>query len=193
MAIKELDLECTDCVLTDGFIPPCQPDSNGGNDIDIYMISTCDIESIEDGYDNNVITDITLKPTANWHLIKAVPDSVTVNETLNVQTGGYAYAISFQISALGEDTTPAEQAALARKFVQAVSNPYEKFTIVITANHGEGVRYIYGETIRGLRIADGTEFASGETFEDLSGFTLNFSGSGKLARPLAANVALPLA
>lgn len=191
MPIKDIDLDCTDCVLTTGFTPPCNPDSAGGNDLDIYIISTCNIESTEDGYTDNVISDITLSGSSFWYLVKAVPDSVTVGEVHNQQTGSFTYNISFQITAIGDGATGPEQAAAARAFVEAVSNPYEKFSVVIRSNHGNGIRYLYGESARGLRIADGTEYQSQGTDEDLAGFTLNLSGSGNLARAIADSVVLP--
>jgi hypothetical protein len=188
-----LNLNCTDCVLSQGFIPPCEPNSIGGNDNELYIISTCNIESFEEEYDAGIITDITLKAGAFWHVVKAQLDSVDVTASKNIANGVFTPIVTFKIAALsGLGATPEEKAANAQKFVNLASNPYEKYTIIVKANHGDGVSYAFGLNKLGLKIAEGTEYASGLTNQDTAQYTLVYSGT-RLQVPVASTVVLPTA
>lgn len=191
MATKNFNIPCqTACLPTDAFCAPCRPNSSGGNSTLLYLIPICEVETITDAYDDNIITDITLDAgSAGWLTTNAVLDTLTVEENLNTTTGAFNYNISFQLSALAEAADEDAAAAAARNFIDSIANPYLGYMMIIEANHG--VRYLYGEgNSRGLRIADGTQYVSGATIDELSAFTITMSGSGQIARPVSESVNL---
>jgi hypothetical protein len=187
--ILDIQLECTPCDTLVDFIPPCFQDNAGGNDFQIYITNTCNIDSIS--YNNNGVIDaITLKSGSRWFDIRAALDTVAVTETLSIINGSFTKNITFQLGALVDAANSILGAAGARDFIQSLANPANKFSMVIEANHGGGVRYLYGDSRRGLRIADDTSYNSNLTIEELAGFTVTFQGSGRLARPIADSVVI---
>jgi len=188
MAIKNFNIACqTACLPETCFEVSCRPQSQGGNSA-IYLIPNCEIESIEDVGDDNLITAITLKGTANgWITTATVLDSITVEESLNISTGAYSYSINMQLAALADGATTEESAKEARNFIDSISNPYIGFMALIQANHGAW--YLYGENnVRGLRIADGTNYTSAATSDELAGFNIVLSGNGTIARNVSETV-----
>lgn len=190
--IETLNVECGDCdLLESGLTPDCNDRVPGGNDIDIYITNTCDIESWEDSYTDGIIDSITMKSGKVWYLVKANPDSVTFSQPVNAQRGFITFNFSMQITSIAEAGTKEAGAALVNDFINVITNPYNKFTVVITDN--AGVKRIIGLNKLGVKVADGTQYDSGAAFADFAGWTVNFSGvDTRVARVLADGIVLPL-
>lgn len=197
MANKTINIDCTTCVLDSGFKAPCAPNSPGGNDNTIFIIPTCYLDTISDDGGTGasaIVTGITYTTgSTGWYQIECQPDTLVINENMNLTTGSFSYDIQFQISALANGSDGDAQAAAARGFVDSISNPYEKFTLIATSNAGDGVRYIYGESRVGLKINDGTTFTSGTNIDELAGFTIALKGAGSIARVVSADIDIPTA
>ncbi len=162
------------CKLDEGLTAPCDPGSAGGNDTSILIVDLCDVVSTTDNYTDNIIDGITLAEGAVWKLVQANPDSVSVTETINEIRGFKTAEISFQITAVADALTTDSGAQAVKDFVDKISNPYNKYVIVLENN--AGFKVVYGLNRRGMRIAAGSQYESGSAFADFNGYTVKFTG-----------------
>lgn len=175
--LKTIAVPCTSCKITTDFLAPCAGIS-GGLTTDGYITNLCDIESYSDLGTDGIIDDITMTLTGVWYKVQVIRDSMALTTTVNETRGFKTYALSFQISAINDNTDVVAGYNETRQFMEFITNPNNKFVFIIT--NTEGIRVVLGiDSINGLRNASGTQQESGKVFDDFSGYTINLSGSSK--------------
>lgn len=190
MATINVNLECDNCTIASGFENPCRMNSAGGIQ-KLWLIPLCEIDTIVDEYDNDLVTAINLTTgSTGWYEIDTIPDTTTIESPLNTTNGSFNYNINFQVGQIANATDDDEGARLAAKFVNDISNITQRFALVALKN--TGVRFIYGEK-SGLRPTDGTTYTSGANEDELAGYTVALRGGGSLHRPLDKDLTLTLA
>lgn len=190
--ITTLDLECTDCKLTQGITISCTDRTPGGNDNTIFLINKCEIASYTDTYTDNTIDDITLIGGAVWFPVQARLDTVAWEETVNQQSGFFTQNLTFVVDLIATGASIDAGAQTVLDFINELTNPYNNFVAVF--NHNGGFRRVFGllGATRGLKNGGGTVGTSGTNFEEIGGYTITLSSvSGKPAPVLSINAALP--